>query len=335
MRGEMAIFKQPLPGTLDIDEFTVNPRLAKLIPANLALQFHSLPIAESEGQLTIVMADPEDQAGQVQIRKFINQPMHILRGDVRVIDSLIAEVWPEYACRELHLAILLLGRSDSSIIAYGINLAKNLLADEVHIEIMRKGMRAASLNSKSDYDLVIIGDTHVGSLRERARITGTRGRLLCTKKSILLVRNPLWPIERILCILRGHESDLDTVRWVTRLTQLCHSQVEVLVTAPQAPLMYAGLPGMQVSLDEMLRANTLHGGYLRRALDYLANWAINPTLRILHGFSPMQMEADIRPLEADLVAISSSETPLWRRINPDDLLDRLIRCGESSLLIAR
>ena len=120
---------RPLPA-LDIDDFVANPKLAELIPVNLALRYRSLPIADSGGTVTGVMADPGNLAAQERIRGVIGRPMKVVRGDEAVIETLIAELWPGHSHACLHLAVLLIEHRDTSLVSFGRLLGEWLKADE-------------------------------------------------------------------------------------------------------------------------------------------------------------------------------------------------------------
>ena len=331
----MCIPDIPLRPALIIDEFAANPRLAKLIPARMAFRYHTLPIAENDNCLTVVMADPEDQRAREQIRGFIGRPVHIVRGNQSTIDTLIAELWPESIHRRLHIAVLIHGASERPLLDYGLELGRWLKADEVHLETLSSQSKVTSYSSISSYDLVITGDLKAHQLRDQIRKSWGRQNLYRSKSSFLIARRVRLPIKKVLCVLRGQPSDLVSARWVTRLTHSTDCSVDVVVIVPQVPLMYAGMKKMQISLDEILREKSLPGRHLRRAVGYLSNWEIKTTMRLLPGYSPLNIEADFGKAPPDLIVISTHEPRFSLGVLLDDLVDTLVCRGETSTLIGR
>jgi len=182
---------------------------------------------------------------------------------------------------------------------------------------------------------VITDDPAYGGGRERAKKSGDCQNLVRAKTSFLIARETCWPLKTVVCVLRGQGSDLGSARWVTRLTHSTDCRVEVVVIVPQVPWMYAGLKRMQISLDEILQENSLPGRHLRRAVEYLCNWEISTTLRLLHGYSPALLEAELRKGHPDLIVISAHEPNLLPGVFQDDLVGALVSHGETSLLVDR
>jgi hypothetical protein len=137
------------------------------------------------------------------------------------------------------------------------------------------------------------------------------------------------------CIVRGQSTDLDAVRWVARLAHSSDCTVELIVLIPPVPLMYAGLEGMSVSLHEILDGGSPLGKHLRRALGYLSNWEVNAKLRMIPGYSLLQIETELSTDRPDLIVVPAQESGISTWLLQDELMQMFVARCESSLLVAK
>jgi hypothetical protein len=193
-----------------------------------------------------------------------------------------------------------------------------LNADEVHVQILPSQARPARemiLDSLTDYDLVIAEEPLMHSLKDQVHFARVRRWLLQSGKTTLFARKFCWPLTSLVCLLLGHPTDLENVRWVSRLVRSSDCSVEVLVPVPQVPLMYADLREMRITLDTILAGNSLPGRWLRQSLNYLSNWDIHANIRLLHGYSRLQIRAELISNLPDLLIMSGgtevSRTGAW------------------------
>jgi hypothetical protein len=322
---------------LEIDEFDANPKLAQLVSPRFALRYHVLPIAESEGRLTIATANPRDRNLQARVQREIGRPLQLVKANPSAINALVAELWPEYVHRPFHLAVLLRDPHKTTLTEFGRTLGSWLRADEVHVEYLPRDSREfkALWSSFSIYDLVILnGPPRIRSV-DRVRNAFELQTLCRSNSSFLLARQTRWPVDKLVCILQGQPSDLVSARWVARLAHTCDCLVDVVVIVPPVPLMYAGMRRMEISLKEILHGNSLSGRYLRRSVKYLANWDINSRMRLLHGYSPLHIEADLLTQRPDLIIISRQPQNNFLNGFQEELVDLMVSRGEASLLVGR
>jgi hypothetical protein len=333
----MPVFDERLLPALEIDDFAANPKLAQLIPENLAVRYRSLPIAECDGCITVVMADPGDAEALEKIRRAIGRPMKVVRGEDSTIDSLLAELWPSLTHRSLHLNVLLFNHSDTSLVTYGRALGEWLQADEIHVDFMpdQRREQKALLRSSSTFDLVLMGDPGNIGLSGRKNQSDACVVGSCLKTTFLLTRLPRWPIRTMKCILRGQPTDIDAVRWTARLAHSCDCVVELIALTPPVPLMYAGMKKMKVSMQEILDGGSPLGKHLRRALGYLSNWEVNAKLRMIPGYSVLQVETELSSDQPDLVIVPSQEQKISPWLLQDELMQMFLARCETSLLVTR
>lgn len=332
----MSLYVDSEAHALEIDEFDANPKLAYLVSPRFALRYHALPIAESDGRVTIVAANPGDRNLQVRVQREIGRPLQLVKANPSTIDRLLAELWPEFAHRSLRIAVLVRGYRDTTLIQFGRTLGSWLRSDEIQVESLPDNRR--KLNAfliSSSYDLVILdapsSDGPAGKLKSAINLKS----LSECKSTLLLARHARWPVNKLVCILQGQPSDLVSARWVARLAHTCECWVEVMVIVPPVPLMYAGMSRMEISLDEILRGNSLSGRYLRRSIRYLANWDIRSSMRLLQGFSPLQIEADLLEHEPDLIVISRLSRSQFLNGFMNELVEWLSVHSQASILLGR
>lgn len=147
------------------------------------------------------------------------------------------------------------------------------------------------------------------------------------KPSILLVREPRWPLRRLLLIMRGEATDKATIEWSLKLTRLNNCTVTLLVVRPPtAP---------QKEQFGLLKANTISGRHLRAALHQLALRQINGVLKVSHCSPEQIVRQEVVNTVYDLIILGSepdSRLFCWRL---DSLLDSLLQWTQQSILIAK
>jgi hypothetical protein len=178
------------------------------------------------------------------------------------------------------------------------------------------------------YDLVILNEAEWLSLRQpsSAAFSATQGQHY--QPSLLLVREPCWPLQRLLLIIRGEATDKTTIEWGVHLAQLARCTVTLLVVAP--PITY----GREQFISQALMADTIPGRHIRHALHQLAANQITGVLKLSHYGAERQVQDEVTSSDYDLI-ILGSEPPgrlfSWRL---DSLLMPLLQWTRQPVLIA-
>ncbi len=177
----------------------------------------------------------------------------------------------------------------------------------------------------SHYDLLLFNETGWHSLTRP--FLQTAGSLSRVKSSILLIREPCWPLRRLLLILRGEATDKATIEWGLKLTKHNNCQVTLLVVRPPSEA--------QKDQFGLLKANTVSGRHIRAALHQLATRQINGVLKVSHCSPEYIVQQEVAGNAYDLIVLGSEpECRLfyWRL---DSLLDPLLQWTRQSILIAK
>lgn len=152
--------------------------------------------------------------------------------------------------------------------------------------------------------------------------------------SVLVVRQPRWPLRRVLLIMRANEADAPAMPWLEGLVRPSQAELFVLPIVPPVPAMYRhGTVPLQA--DVLLAPNTFSGAWIRRLAALCTEWGIKGTV-LLHDSSPQRrIEWAIKKSDCDMVIISAEPNHwLLRRLWGE--LVRPLFCGcDRPLLIAK
>ncbi|MBK8902470.1 MAG: universal stress protein [Anaerolineaceae bacterium] len=180
-------------------------------------------------------------------------------------------------------------------------------------------------SSSPRYDLLLFNETGWHSLTRPYFQTAVS--LPRVKPSILLIREPRWPLQRLLLILRGEATDKATIDWGLKLTKHNNCMVTLLVVRPPSEA--------QKDQFGLLKANTIAGRHLRTALHQFVTHQINGVLKVSHGSPEYIIQQEVAGTAYDLIVLGSEpECRLfyWRL---DSLLEPLLQWTKQSILIAK
>jgi hypothetical protein len=82
---------------LALDERPADPKLARRLPPDLAWRYHALPLAEDNGRIRVVMADPEDAEAREAVVAALGPESCLVKGSALAIDARLAEIWGDEA----------------------------------------------------------------------------------------------------------------------------------------------------------------------------------------------------------------------------------------------
>ncbi len=153
--------------------------------------------------------------------------------------------------------------------------------------------------------------------------------------SLLVVRRPRWPLDRILLIVQGHEGDDAAVDWVVRLSSGSNVAVTVLVMVPPVPAMYYGMPRMQQGVTLLLDGDDALGRQTRRATQQLADQKIENAVRLCQGSPDLLIRREMLEGNYDLVVVAAERQHRWVRFLLGDLVVPILRWADQPVLVAR
>lgn len=187
--------------------------------------------------------------------------------------------------------------------------------------------RAAAHN-----DLIIL-DEPEQSLAARLCL-GRPGQKLAAQApaSILVARQPLWPLRQILLVLRLDDNDETAVFWTKRLAQASGAAVTILPLVPSLPAMYAPRPD---GVAALLSSQTAAGQQVRQVARQLNEAQVTAVIHLRQGEPDGQISHEIEAGLPDLVIIGAEPTIKWQRWLLGDLVSPLLSWIAHPVLVAK
>ena len=148
---------------LEFDNMEVIPRIARLLPRELASRYHALPVADDGKRITVAMADPDNDEAREAIIAVLGPSTIIVRTNAQFIDKFLAEFWDRATNRPPELLLWLPKKSImTGIETYAEYIATLLGAHLNHFETADMGDKACrALVSEIENikaDIVVLGE---------------------------------------------------------------------------------------------------------------------------------------------------------------------------------
>lgn len=325
---------------LEFDNLEVIPRIAGLLPRELAIRYHALPVAEDGKQITVAMADPSDNEAREAIIAVLGPSTLIVRTNAQFIDKFLAEFWDQANNQPLELLLWLPRKSIiTGIETYAEYVATLLGAHINHFETADIGDKAyKALVSEIENikaDIVVLGEWDQTIMERLIQVTPENNLSNQMPASLLVVRQPIHPIKNILLILRNDAVIHTSLNWTIGFARLSGAKVTVLPITIPLPAMYDHNSRMRCSIDSILSSNSKFGKNLRLVAQQLVDSEINGKLRIRQEAPTWQIHSELYEHKYDLVVIDS-EPPnkLWQWIQVE-LVNALLNWSDKSVLIAK
>lgn len=325
---------------LNFNKLETISRVARLLPREVANRYHALPVAANGAQITVAMANPDDKEARETINAIFGPSVCLVRADAVVIDKLLAEYYQEVSDRSPELLIWEpIKPISSEIKIYTDQLATLLDAHLSRFETSCVDDQAyKSLISEIGHiqaELVILGEFE-GPILEKS-IKGPPEYKLTDKlpSSLLVVRQPSWPLKHILLILRNDARDETAVDWTVTLARLSGAYVTILPLTLKLPALDNWDSPVRCSIDTILTSETTFGKKLRFVAQRLANSEISAVLRLRQEPPTWQIRFELLENEYDLIVINSEpQDDLWHWIL-DELVNPLLSWTDRSVLVTK
>jgi hypothetical protein len=334
----MSDIGRPKIKPLVLSDFALNLEIARRIPSDLAFRFHTLPIGEAYGIITVAMADPTDLAARAAVTSALGKTPYFVEGNSEALDALIAEVWQEAPRHNLDILVLSKKGAPSDTQNYGTKLGEQLHARAVDVwEIGSRVDLKSRLDDQGEHAYALI----LYDAPERIFRSNLPSRSYYTKcldrlpNSSLLARRPRWPIQKLLLILHEETNDLATIDWSILIAQSCNSHVTILTIVPPAPSMYQAIEASNLSLRDILASHSELGQHLRQTAQRLDSLYIESTLKLRQGSPKWEIRDEITGGNYDLVTIAACHSPRIQRYFLSDLIDPLLRWVDRPVLVAK
>jgi nucleotide-binding universal stress UspA family protein len=322
---------------LEINRLETNPKLAGLLPRELAFHYHALPVAEDGERITVAMAEPNDKAAREAIMGVLGSSACVVRADAQIIDGILAEFWKKASNPSLELLYCVPTRAFADQVeAYASNLADLLGAHISQFETSKTGHEAyRALTAEIEHikaDIVVLGEFEQSFLKEL--IEGPPENKLADQLPTLLlvVRQPRWPLKNILLIIRNDGIDETALDWAVWLARPSGAAVTILPLTIPVPTKYDQDPRLSFSIDTLLTSDSKLGKKLRSVAQRLVNSEIKGTLRLRQESPTWQIRFELLENDYDLVVIDCEPSNrLWHWIL-DELVNPLLSWTDRPVL---
>jgi nucleotide-binding universal stress UspA family protein len=322
---------------LALDQLTANPGLARRLPAELARRFHALPLAEDNGRVTVVMADPANAEARDAVVTALGPASCVVQGDATAIDALLSSIWTSEASQPLKFLLCSFrGPLSREVEGYAQAMGELLGA---HIERLAvAGSMNALAEGHIDHDLIIFAEAEYPAIRRllvRPVQQEPASRSNALPPGILIAQQPRWPLQRILLVAQGEMGDDAALDWVLHLARAAGSEVTVLVVVPPVPGMYGSRGCLAGGLPDLLSADTPLGQELCRLSRRLVDWDVAGTLRLRQGVPEWQIAREASEGQYDMVVLAATSCTWWRRCLEGDIVGPLLRQVGRPLLVTK
>ena len=192
------------------------------------------------------------------------------------------------------------------------------------------------LANQKNQDLIIFGEPKRSWIKQLFTDPVSCKAVKYLPMSVLVVRQPHWPLRKILFIAQGHETDNVAVDWLLRLAQPDHTAVTVLVLGPEmSPVYRQAMIDMPSRLFEWFITSSPLGQQLYRIAGRLENWDVEEHLRFHQGSPDQQIQREVEQEDYDLIVISADPCDWWLRRMLGEVVNPLLRWSERSVLVAK
>jgi hypothetical protein len=154
------------------------------------------------------------------------------------------------------------------------------------------------------------------------------------EKPELVVRNPRWPLEALLLIVRGKTSDRLAINFAFSLAIKLNTRLTTLCIIPDSPGFYRRCSQIQLDLPTLLKLDTEPGWQLGIILKRIFLHDLRGDIQICQGPPENQIRNMIALLDPDLVVISKEPYNRLYRFWFGEIIKPLLRWVDRPVLIS-
>lgn len=321
---------------LELNRLEPNLQLARLLPPDLALRYHALPVAKDGERITVAMADPNDIKAREAVLTTLGKATCIVQADVNAIDGLLEDLWHENINHTLNFLTWLPSDSLGAVVkTYAQNLSALLGASLSHFETSKTGRGAyRSLVEETKLvraDMVIFRAPCQSLLKRLVRGSDEYMMTELLPVSSLLVYGFRWPIKKILLVIRNEESDETPLNWTLNLAKASDAFVTVLPITIPVPGIYAHI---QPDVPTLLTTDCPLGRKMRWVAHRLADWEIEGSLRLRNESPNDQIRCEVIEGDHDVIVIAAEPQNRLRGWIHGELVKPLLSWADRPVLVA-
>lgn len=321
---------------LSLDTLTPNRELARSLPEDVARRYHALPIAQDNGHVTVVMANPSDQTAREAVEAELltvtaedagggASSVYVVQGDLAAIDAWLAQLWSIGEDRpELQVWLREPIHGDKKhAVTFAENVAGILGVPLSRFNPLTDGLPQAIRVSTNTLAILPCGDIR---LRHQLLQPGEG-------PAVLIGCQTRWPLRKLLVIVRGDEVDDMALVWAARLARPSGAALTALMVALPAPAGHH--KSDEEGIAALLTATNATGRKMKRAAQRLAALRLDGTLHLRQGLPENVIREELATEDYDL-AIAGIAVRGWEaqwRLRP--FLDRLLQDAFCPLLVVK
>ncbi len=324
---------------LSVSHLQPNPRVAALLPSELACRYHALPIAVDGERVTVAMAHPEDAEARQAVISAFGDSICLVKADKQEIERLIAELWPKNSVEKLKILTWFpIEQTLDNDHAYAQSVCTLLDGELLLCEGIRKETqfweRVAAIQAEGLVDLLIFRSPDLPWFRRLCLEPAEQTYVNKFPTSLLVVREPRWPIRKILLVLQDPQNDDPALTWGIRFAKQSQAAVTILPLLPSPPGMFANMQTRH-SIAELLARDYPLGAQLRRSAQQLVEWNIEGKLKLRNEPPDQQVRCEVTEGNYDLIIVGAQTQNTISRWILGQLANPLLFWADRPLLIAK
>jgi len=185
------------------------------------------------------------------------------------------------------------------------------------------------------YDLLVMGEIELTFLSRWLSVLFEQKVAVQEKTSLLVVREPVWPIHKILLLTQFNKNDEVATSWMARLTPACGATATILTIMPQLPASVRQPGYAQSGLDGFLSSNTTSGIWLRHLSERLQEDGIQGEICLRQGEPETEIQQELAESHYDLIVIGADPYHRPSHWILGGLVGSLLHWTQCPVLIAR
>ena len=323
-----------------LSDILIDPEIARRLSSALAYRYLAVPIAEECGRVTVLIADPYNQEAVAEIAAALHHSPYLVKSDPATITNLLHQVWPETQTAILRLLVATPpGPIAAPFRAYVQRLGNLLHSQIIYLPLPENAAALDTLSQQTNQqtDLVALQEPTRSWLTQILHGSLAQQAIHHIPTSILLARQPRWPLRRLLLIIHGNEREEVILSWVLRLAQPVKAAVTLLAVTPTHPWLYNREGRALQGLSALLVPDTPLTQQARQMAQQITQAGLQGELRLRQGPPTEQIRQEIAACDPDLILTCgrADETSHWFSdfiLSSHHWLDRpvlLVRSGES------
>ena len=318
-----------------IDEVPSSPDIARGIPFDLVIDDSSLPDADDIGR---IMPESNDLKTHEDLSTGFRIAPHLVEPDSRNIVVLTEGTWLSEAEAEYRFLLYASPNLSKQIHDYVQTFSELMQAHVDSFDPVKESCSIRRFVEKENgqpYDLLIVGLGKHSFPKSLWSSPLNRRLLPWLPSSLLIVREPKWPLKQILLILQNNEWDGKAVDWLVQLLKRSEAVATVLTIVPSTPTMYQDVGKFAVGLPEILANDCALGKRIREVSERLVVEGIEATFQLRHGLPEIQIQQELAEGSYDLCITGAGPRNSFKRYFLGEMVAPILNWTRNPVLVAQ